>query len=212
MSRIAVVIADDHPVVRRGLRQILEDTTDIVVVGEAGSAPEAVDHARRGGWDVMLLDLTMPGGSGLDVLEAVRRERPDRPVLVLSIHPEDQFGVRVLKGGAAGYMTKESAPEELVRAIRKVHGGGRYVTPRVAEKLALDVQSGSGGLPHELLSNREYEVLCLLAKARSVKEIGKELKLSEKTVSTYRARLLGKLQMRTTADLIRYAIQNRLVD
>lgn len=208
---IAVLVADDHPVVRKGIRQILDDTPDIVVAGEATNAREVLAHVREEVCDVVLLDLTMPGSTGLDLLEAVRRERPELPVLVLSMHPEDQYAVRVLKAGAAGYMTKESAPDELVQAIRKVYAGGKYVTPSVAERL-VDELGGGGRAPHEALSDREFEVLCLIAKAMSVKQIARELQLSEKTVSTYRARVLEKLRLGSTAALIRYAIRNRLVD
>jgi two-component system invasion response regulator UvrY len=209
---IRVLVADDHPVVRRGLQHILAETPDIVAVGEASTGNQVLDQVRAGTCDVLLLDLTMPGGHGVEILEAVKRERPALPVLVLSIHPEDQYAVRVFRAGAAGYMTKDSAADELVRAVRKVHAGGRYVTPRVAEELAAQVDRATERQPHALLSNREYQVLCMLGKALSVTQIARELHLSEKTVSTYRSRLLEKIQARSTAELIRYAVQNRLVD
>ena len=209
---IRVLVADDHPVVRRGLEQVLGDTPDILVVGEAGDAYEVVERVRTGKVDVVLLDLAMPGAHGVDVLESVKRERPDVAVLVLSVYPEDQYAVRVLRAGAAGYMTKETAADELVQAIRKVHAGGRYVTGPVAAALAARLDRDAERPPHELLSNREYQVLCLFGRALSVKQIARELRLSEKTVSTYRSRLLEKMQARSTAELIRYAVQHRLVD
>ena len=209
---IRVLVADDHPVVRRGLEHILAETADIVAVGEASNAHEVLDQVRAGACDVLLLDLTMPGGHGVETLEAVKRERPSLPVLVLSIHPEDQYAVRVFRAGAAGYMTKDSAADELVRAVRKVHAGGKYVTAKVAEALAAQIDRATDRPPHELLSNREYQVLCMLGRALSVTQIARELHLSEKTVSTYRARLLEKIHARTTAELIRYAVHNQLVD
>ena len=212
VARIRVLIADDHPIVRQGLRQILADTHDIALVGEATNAVEVRNALRAAPCDVAVLDLVMPGTRGLELLEDVHAEHPALPVLVLSMHPEDQYALRVFRAGAAGYLTKESAPEDLVQAIRKVHGGGRWVTPRLAETLAASLGRPADRPPHEALSNREHQVLCLLAHAKSVKEIGAELHLSEKTISTYRARVLEKLDLRTTADLIRYALQNHLVD
>jgi DNA-binding NarL/FixJ family response regulator len=209
---IAVLLADDHPIVRHGLKQILGETPDIVAVAEASNAREVIDQVRAGVCDVLVLDLAMPGAHGVDVLESVKRERPMLPVLVLSMYPADQYAARVLRAGAAGYMTKESAADELVLAIRKVHAGGRYVTAEAAETLAAQFERTAGRPAHELLSNREHQVLCLLGRAMSVKQIAHELHLSEKTVSTYRSRLLDKVGAQSTAELIRYAIQNRLVD
>jgi len=211
-ERIRVLIADDHPIVRQGLRQLIADTTDMAVVAEATNAREVLAHLAAEPVDVALLDLVMPGANGLDLLETLHREHPALAVLVLSMHPEDQYALRALRAGAAGYLTKESAPDDLVQAIRKVHAGGRWITPRVAEQLAAYLGAPAGKLPHETLSNREHQVLCLLAKAMSVKEIGQALHLSEKTISTYRARVLDKLGLKTTADLIRYAIRNGLAD
>ena len=211
-EHIRVLVADDHPIVRQGLRQIIADTADMTVVAEATSAREVLEHVGAQEIDVALLDLVMPGTTGFDLLEAVHRERPRLAILILSMHPEDQYAMRALRAGAAGYLNKESAPDDLVQAIRKVHGGGRWVTPRVAEQLAAHLGAPAGRLPHETLSNREHQVLCLLAKAMSVKDIGRALHLSEKTISTYRARVLDKLGLKTTADLIRYAIQNGLAD
>jgi DNA-binding NarL/FixJ family response regulator len=207
-----VLVADDHPVVRRGLKQILNETPDLIVVGEAGTAHEVLAEVRSGRCDVVLLDLAMPGAHGVEVLETLKRERPALPVLVLSVFPEDQYAVRALQAGAAGYMTKETAPDELVHAVRKVHAGAKYVTPKLAETLAARLDRAAVSRPHEALSNREYQVLCLLGRALTVREIAAELHLSEKTVSTYRTRLLEKMRVRTTAELVRYAVQNQLVD
>ncbi len=209
---IKVLIADDHAVVRQGLKQILGETPDMTVVGEATTGLEALEKARAAAWDVMVLDITMPGRSGLDLLKDLRAEKPNRPVLILSMHAEDQFAVRLLKAGASGYLTKESVPEELIKAIRKVVSGGRYVSPALAEKLAFEIDAASGRPSHEALSDREFQVLQMIAAGRSVKEIAEELALSVKTVSTYRARILEKMNLKTNADLIHYAIQNRLLE
>jgi two-component system invasion response regulator UvrY len=208
---VRILIADDHAVVRQGLKQILAAEFKQAVFGEAGTGQHALDLAWAESWDVFVLDITMPGQSGLDVLKAIKKTRPKLPVLILSMHPEDQFAVRLLKIGAAGYMTKESAPAELAGAVRKVISGGRYVSPALAEKmaalLALDVQT----LPHERLSDREFLVLRLIASGKTVTTIGKELSLSVKTISTYRTRILEKTDMLNSAELTRYAIENKLV-
>jgi two-component system invasion response regulator UvrY len=209
---IRALIADDHAVVRQGLRQILLETSDMVVTGEASNGPEALERARSGGYDVIVLDITMPGRSGFEVLKELRLEDPALPVLVLSMHSEEQFAVRLLKAGASGYLNKESAPEELVKAIRKVVSGGRYVSPRLAEKLAFEIDSGSDKLLHETLSDREFQVMRMMASGQTVKEIAAELALSVKTISTYRARILDKMNLHTNAELIHYAIQNQLIE
>ncbi len=209
---IRALIADDHAVVRQGLRQILLETTDMVVTGEAANGPEALERARAGGYDVIVLDITMPGRSGFEVLKELRLEDPALPVLVLSMHSEEQFAVRLLKAGASGYLNKESAPDELVKAIRKVVSGGRYVSPRLAEKLAFEIDSGSDKLLHETLSDREFQVMRMMASGQTVKEIAAELALSVKTISTYRARILDKMNLHTNAELIHYAIQNQLIE
>ena len=209
---IKIVIADDHPVVRAGLKQILADATDIEVVGEAGDGHEVIKLIREGGVDVVLLDITMPGLMGLDALKQMSVENPKLPILVLSMHPEEQYAVRVLKAGASGYLTKAAAPDQLIGAIRKVYRGGRYVSSALAEKLALGLRSGATGLPHETLSDREYQVLCSISSGKTVKEIAAELSLSEKTVSTYRARILEKMNMKSNAELTHYGIKNELVD
>lgn len=209
---IKVIIADDHPVVRQGLKQILTDEPDIAVVGEANNSQELLKQIANQSCDVVVLDITMPGRDGLETLKELRRERPKLPVLILSIHPEDQFGLRVLKAGAAGYMTKETAPDELVKAIRKVFAGGKYLSPTLAEKIAFDLDRDTLKPPHETLSDREYVVMCLLASGKTVSEVSRELSLSVKTVSTHRARILEKMKMKTNAELTHYAVKNRLVD
>jgi two-component system, NarL family, invasion response regulator UvrY len=207
-----ILIGDDHPIVRHGLKQIIAEESDMQVLGEAADAQEVLAQVAREDWDVVILDLQMPGRGGLQVLETLRREHPKLPVLVLSVQPEDQYAVRVLKCGAAGYMTKETAPEELVKAIRKVVGGGKYVSLRLAEKLASDLESGNGGLPHETLSNREFQVLCMIGSGKTVGQIADELCLSVKTISTNRERILEKMGMQNNAELTHYAIKNRLVE
>ncbi|HEY3066360.1 MAG TPA: response regulator transcription factor [Methylomirabilota bacterium] len=209
---IRVLVADDHAIVRRGLKQILTAEPDMSVVGEARDGNEALEFARRHPCDVVVLDVSMPGPSGLEVLKDLKRERPKLPVLVLSIHPEDQLAIRVLKAGGAGYMTKETAPEELVTAVRRVVAGGRYVSSRLAEKMAIALQSDSDKPRHETLSDREYEVMCLIASGKSVSEIAAQLALSVKTISTYRSRILEKMDLPNNAALTHYAIQNRLVE
>jgi len=209
---IRVLIADDHAVVRQGLKQILGDTPEMAVAGEATNGQEVLDKVRAEAWDVVVLDISMPDRSGLDILKELQSERPKLPVLVLSMYSEDQFAVRVLKAGASGYLTKDSAPDELVKAIRKVVSGGTYVSAFLAEKLAFEIGIDSNKLPHEALSDRELQVLRLIAAGKSVKEIAAELYLSVKTVSTYRARLLIKMNLETNAELIHYAIQNGLID
>jgi DNA-binding NarL/FixJ family response regulator len=209
---IRVLLADDHPVVRHGLRHILAETPDINVVDEAGTGRDVLEKVRAGTCDVLLLDLVMPDGHGMEILETVKREWPALPVLILSMQPVEQYAVGVLRAGAAGYVSKDSAAEELVQAIRKIYAGGHFVTQRVAELLAAELDRTTDAPPHRRLSNREYQVLCLMGRALSSKEIARKLNLSEKTVSTYRARLLGKLQARSAAELVRYAVQHRLAD
>jgi DNA-binding NarL/FixJ family response regulator len=209
---LRVIIADDHAIVRRGLKQILEHERDITVAGEAASAAELLDRLGEVRYDVLVLDINMPGRSGLDVLPQLRREYPDLPVLVLSVHPEDQFAIRCLKLGAAGYMTKETAPEELVKAIRRVRSGRRWVSAALAEELVHLLETPGERPAHEGLSAREFEVLRLIASGKTVGEIGGLLGLSVKTVSTYRTRILAKMKMDTNAQLTYYAIKNSLVD
>jgi two-component system invasion response regulator UvrY len=208
---IRVLIADDHAVVRQGLKQILGDTPEMLVAGEATNGQEVLDKVRAETWDVVVLDISMPDRSGLDILKQLRSERPKLPVLVLSMYSEDQFAVRVLKAGASGYLTKDSAPDELVKAIRKVVSGGTYVSAFLAERLAFEIGADSSKLPHETLSDREFQVLRLIAAGKSVTEIAAELYLSVKTVSTYRARMLEKMNLGTNAELMHYAMQNHLI-
>lgn len=209
---IRVVVADDHAVVRRGLIQILAETTDIDVVAEAATGAEVLRRVQENDCDVVVLDVAMPNGGGIEILDRLRRLRPQVAVLILSVYPEDQYALRALKAGASGYLTKASAPEELTRAIRQVARGRRYITTSLAEVLAAELGREAEKEPHESLSEREYQVMCLLARGKSVSDIAGELSLSVKTVSTYRRRLLEKLELQTTADIIRYAFQHRLVE
>ncbi len=208
MMRILMV--DDHAVVRRGFQQIAGDAYGSLVLGEARSAEEALQLVQQQRWDVVVLDVNLPGRSGLDILRELKRERPQLPILVYSMHPEEQYAVRALKAGAAGYVTKAGAPEELLRAIRKVVSGGRYVSPWLAERLAQDA-AGESERSHESLSEREYEVLRMIASGCTATEIAAQLSLSVKTVSTYRTRALEKLGLRSNAELVRYAFEHRLV-
>ena len=205
-----ILIADDHAVVRKGLARILAEAFSNVACGEAQDAQEVLDRMARENWDLLVLDVSMPGRNGLDLLKQLRPGH-NPPVLVLSMHPESLYAVRALKSGAAGYLNKQSAPEELVRAVRKVLSGGKYVTPMVAEKLACDLDGGTAKPPHETLSDREYEVMCLLASGKTLKEAASGLSLSPKTVSTYRTRILEKMHLRTNAELTWYAVQSGLV-
>jgi DNA-binding NarL/FixJ family response regulator len=208
---LKILIADDHPVFRRGLKQIIAETTDIVVADEAADGLEVLNKVKVGDFDVVLLDISMPGKTGIDVLAQLKYERPKLPVLMLSMHPEEQYAVRALRAGASGYLTKESAPDELVGAIRKVSAGGKYVSASLAERLASLLQKAEQ-LPHDILSHREYQVMCLMASGKTVSEIAKELLLSVKTISTYRSRILEKMKMKNNAELTRYAINNSLID
>ena len=209
---IRVFVADDHAVVRRGILQILEESNDMEAAGEAGSGREVLEAMQEHDYDVLLLDIAMPDGGGLEVLKQLQTLRPDLPVLILSMYPEKQYAVRALKGGAAGYLTKESAPDELIAAIRQVAGGGRYITRSLAEKLAAELGSGVEKGPNEKLSDREYQVMGLLGAGKSATEIAVELSLSVKTISTYRARILDKLGLDSTAEIIRYALEQGLVE
>lgn len=209
---IRILIADDHAVVREGVRRIVTDTADLQVIGEACTGQEVLTQMTTKTCDVVLLDISMPGRSGLEVLHHLTRAHPILPVLVFSMHPESQYAVRAFKAGAAGYLTKDTIPAELVTAIRQVVRGGRYVSPALAEHLVLEVTAGRNQPPHERLSDREYQVLCLLAAGRTVTAIAAELALSVKTVSTYRSRILDKMHLQNTAELIRYAVRHRLVE
>jgi DNA-binding NarL/FixJ family response regulator len=207
-----VLIADDHPIFRAGLKETLAKESDVDFVGEADNGQKALDLARKQRWDVVILDITMPGKGGLEVLQELRRERPKLPVLVLSAHPEDQLALRLLKAGAAGYLTKDKAPEVLLSALRKVLRGGKYVSESMTEKAVFQLASHTTESLHETLSDREFQVMRMIASGKTVKEIGKELFLSIRTVSTYRGRMLEKMNMKSNAELIRYALDNKLVD
>ncbi len=209
---ITILVVDDHPVVRRGVRQILAEDPDLVVGGEARDGQEARHLVRARDWDVVLLDLSLPDQSGLEVLKDLRKQYPRLPVLVLSMHSEEQFAVRALKAGAAGYLTKESAPQDLVEAIHKVVNGGKHVSATLAERLAADLGSATDLPPHERLSDREYQVLRLIASGKTVGQIASQLSLSVKTISTYRSRILEKMHMKTNAELTHYALRNRVVE
>lgn len=209
---IRLLVADDHAIVRRGLHQIVAEAHDLTVAGEAATAEEVLARVGERSWDVVILDLSLPGGNGLDLLAEVKRRRPDLPVLILTVHSEEQYAVRALRAGAAGYLTKESAPEQLVEAVRKVVRGGKYVSPALAERLAFNLGRDHDRPPHEALSDREYQVLRMVASGRTVSEVAEDLSLSVKTVSTYRTRILEKMGMKTSAELTHYAIKNRLVD
>lgn len=205
----SVLIADDHAVVRKGLVQIISETMDLRATAEASSGAEVLSLARSQPFDVIVLDLNMPGQPGLDTLKQLKAEHPHLPVLILSVHAEDQYAVRVLRAGAAGYLSKETAPEQLVQAIRRVAEGGRYLSPTAAEALLQHLDAP--GPPHTLLSDREFQVLRLLAGGKSVTEIADMLSISMKTVSTYRTRILTKMHLKSNAELTRYAIQNDLM-
>jgi two-component system invasion response regulator UvrY len=207
-----ILIADDHQVVRVGLKQILAEERDMIVIGEARNGQEALELGRTLDWDVAVLDYSMPGRGGVELIRELKRHHPARPVLVLSMHPEELHATQVFKAGGAGYLNKESAGEELTAAIRKVAKGGKYVSPSLAETLAAELSPGKEKAPHETLSDREYRVMWLLASGKSISRIGKEMSLSPSTISTYRTRVLRKLGVTSNAHLVHYAIRNKLID
>lgn len=209
---IKVFIADDHAIVREGLKQILADTRDIIVAGEAENGVDAVKLFRKSGCHVVLLDISLPDKSGIEVLKQIKKEKPELAVLMLSMHREDQYAIRSLKAGAAGYLTKQSAPKELVTAIRQVAGGLKYVSPALAQELANHLGEDHEAPAHETLSDREYQTLTMIASGKTVGTIAKELSLSVKTVSEYRARLLSKMKLKNSAELTHYAIKNGLIE
>ena len=209
---IRILIADDHAILRRGLKEILTREFEGAIFDEAGDAQQVLAQAQKHAWDLVILDISMPGRSGLDLLRDLQQLRSELPVLILSMHPENQYAKRMLKAGAAGYMNKETAPKELVRAVRKVLAGGRYVSAGLAEKLAADLSADSARLPHERLSDREFEVLRMIASGKTVSQIAEELCLSVTTVSTHRARILEKMGLDNNAELMRYAMVNELTD
>jgi DNA-binding NarL/FixJ family response regulator len=209
---LRILIADDHPVFRQGLRQILSDVSDMVVTDEVSDGLEVLGRVRAGCCDVILLDISLPGRNGIDILKQLKKERPKLPVLMLTMHPEEQYAIRALKAGASGYLTKESTPDELITAIRKVSAGGKYVSSSLAETLAYELGRMDEKAPHETLSDREYQIMLLIASGKTVTEIAETLSLSIKTVSTYRSRILEKMRMKNSAELTYYAIKNQLVD
>ncbi|MGA3279484.1 MAG: response regulator transcription factor [Smithella sp.] len=209
---IRILVADDHAVVRQGVKQILADVKDMAVKDEAQNSSETLEKVLQHDYDVVLLDITMPGRSGLEVLEDIKNQRPKLAVLILSMHPEEQYAVRALRAGASGYLTKASAPQELIGAIRKAAGGGKYVTASLAEKLADELETDTQKLPHERLSNREHQVMLMLAGGKSVSDIADELCLSVKTISTYRTRVMSKMVMKKNAELTLYAVHNKLIN
>jgi len=209
---IRILIADDHAIVRKGLVQILADSPDVIVVDEASDGKEALDKVVGGGFDLVLLDISMPGRGGLDVLKELRSRNPRLPILILSMHPEEHYAVRALRCGASGYLTKGSASEDLLQAIHKVLSGGRYISSSLAEKLADALDNNADKAPHETLSNREYQVMSMIGAGKTVTEIAAEMSLSVKTISTFRVRILHKMRMKNNSELTHYALSNKLVE
>lgn len=207
---IEILIVDDHPVFRQGLVQILNEESNMAVKSEASNVKELFKAISKDSFDLVVLDITMPDGNGLEALKRIKKIKPSLPVLVLSVHSEEEYAIRVLKTGGSGYLTKESAPEELVNAVYKVVSGGKYISPNIAEKLAFILEDDNKA-PHERLSNREYQVMCLIASGKTVTEISKKINLSVKTISTYRSRILNKMELKTNAEITYYAIKNNLV-
>lgn len=211
MKKIRILIADDHPIVREGYKKILTSQPDMDVTGEAGNGQEVLDLIQKKDFELILLDISMPGRSGLEILKELRSRKPHLPVMILSIYPEEQYAVRAFRDGASGYLTKASTPKELIAAIRKVSQGGRYVTEALAEKLTYFLHGDADKVPHEKLSDREYQVMLLIASGKTVTQIADELCLSVKTISTYRRHILEKMQFTTNAEITMYAIQNKLL-
>lgn len=209
---IKIIIADDHAIVRKGLKQILEDTMEMIVADEASNGYELMEKLRKQSFDVVILDITMPGRSGLDTLKDIKLDFPKLPVLVLSVHREEEYAVRTLRSGAAGYINKKSAPDELIEAIRTVSTGRKYISHTVADALVTNLNPASDRPLHESLSDREYQVMCMIASGKSVSTISKELNLSVKTISTFRSHILRKMNMKDNAEITHYAIKNQLVD
>ncbi len=209
---IRVYITDDHAIVRQGLKQIIADTRDIAFAGEADTGAGAVQGVKDTPCDVLLLDISLPDRNGIEVLKQIKREHPKLPILMLSMHMEREFAIRALKAGAAGYLTKQSAPMQLVAAIRHVSAGRKYLTPSMAEEVANALAGNDEQSPHEALSDREYQTMCLIAAGKSLSDIAAELVISPKTVSVYRARVLEKLNLKNNSDITRYAIRNQLVE
>lgn len=208
---INVLIADDHAVVRKGIRQIISEDEEIKVLGEASNADEIIAQLYDHDWDVFVLDITMPGKNGLDVMIEIKQKRPEIKVLILSMHPEEEIALRALKTGASGYLNKDSVPGELIKAIRKIYSGGRYISSMLAESIVFSHEREKYLLPHEALSEREFQVMCLIASGNTLSQIAEELSLSIKTVSTYRTRIMEKMNMKSNVEITHYAIKNKLV-
>jgi DNA-binding NarL/FixJ family response regulator len=211
MKKIKILIADDHPIVRAGFKQVISDMPDMLVADEAGNGQEVLQLIGKKDYDLVLLDISMPGRSGLEILKDLKSEKPKLPVLILSIYPEEQYAIRALRAGASGYMTKASAPNELILAIRKISEGGKYISASLAEKLAYYLDGDAAKPPHETLSDREYQVMLMIASGKTVTEIANELCLSVKTISTYRTHIREKMKMKNNAEITLYAVQNKLV-
>ncbi len=209
---IEILIADDHAIVREGLKQIVAEENDMRVLGEAGDAPQMFELLKKESWDIVILDINMPGKSGLEALKEIRVDYPKTPVLILSMYSEEQYGLRSLKAGAAGYLKKVSAPEELVKAIRKIVSGGKYISQGLAEKMAYNLETSHKVFAHETLSDREYTVMCRIASGLSAEKIADELSISVHTVYSYRSRILEKLDIKSNVELTRYALKNQLIE
>ncbi len=211
-KKIRILIADDHPIVRAGFKQVLSETPDLVVADEAENGQEVLECLKKKKYDVVLLDISMPGKNGLEILKELKTDYPRLPVLILSIYPEEQYAIRALRAGASGYLTKASAPHEMILAIRKISQGGRYISASLAEKLATYLDADMTKSPHETLSDREHQVMRLIASGKTVSEIAENLNLSVKTISTYRTHVLEKMKMKNNAEIPLYAVQNKLVE
>ncbi|HQB31462.1 MAG TPA: response regulator transcription factor [Syntrophales bacterium] len=211
MKKIRILIADDHPIVRAGFKLVISDTQDMTVADEAGNGQEVLNLIRKKDYDIVLLDISMPGRNGLEVLKDLKAEKPKLPVMILSIYPEEQYAVRALRAGASGYMTKASAPNELIAAIRKISQGGKYISASLAEKLTEYLDEDANKPLHEKLSDREYQVMLLIASGKTVSDIADELCLSVKTISTYRSHIIDKMRMKNNAEITLYAVQNKLI-
>jgi DNA-binding NarL/FixJ family response regulator len=209
---IEILIADDHPIIREGLKQILKISPDIVIKGEASNGDEVLKLLRNNKYDLILLDLSLPKKNGIEVLKEIRKKLPKLPILILSIHSDEHFIIEALRSGASGYITKDSIPEELILAIKNVYNGQTYINQKVAEKLINKIKFNKGQLPHNILSPREYQVMIKIGQGKSLKEISEELSLSVKTISTYRKRILEKMDLKTNAQIIKYVIENNLLD
>jgi DNA-binding NarL/FixJ family response regulator len=209
---INILIADDHAIVREGLKQIVGEESDIIVAGEAANAGDLLDMLREKSFDLIILDLNMPGQSGLEALKEIKNEYPELPVLILSMYSEDQYGLRAIRAGAAGFLKKVSAPEELVKAIRLIMSGGKYISQELVEKMAASFDTAKQSLPHESLSDREYQIMCAIASGQSADAIAKDLSISVHTVYSYRNRIFDKLDLKTNVEITQYAMHHNLVD